>query len=64
MIYLAKGTLPWYDIVAKTPEKLNEGIAKKKCEIQWDQLCKDMPQEMYEYFKYVGGLSFTKQPNY
>ena len=63
-IYLYKGELPWSNIKANSIDELLEITSELKEKIKIENLCKNMPKEMYLYMKYVKNLQFKETPNY
>lgn len=63
IIYCAKGKLPWQGI--KTEANLRaKAIARKKIKTPLDQLCLDIPSEIYQYMKISRDLGFDEAPDY
>lgn len=62
LLFFLKGSLPWQGI--KGGVQQYEKIYEKKIEITIEALCKDLPNEIYEYFKYVKNLMFDDKPDY
>ena len=65
IIFFMKGKLPWDNFNQKYNEKelYLKTYAMKKY-IPVERLCKGLPIEMEEYFKYVRNLKFQEEPNY
>ena len=59
-----KGDLPWEHI--KSNKEINKYykiyMMKKNLPIQ--QLCKGLPIQIYNFLKYVKGLTFAEQPDF
>ena len=64
LIHLFKQQLPWDNINSQNIKELNKKLYEIKCHISIDNLCKDLPNEMKEYMKYVKSLKFEEEPNY
>ena len=64
MIFLMKGTLPWYGITPLKGESLNEKILEAKLLTSYESLCSGLPDEFVEYFKIVRNLQFEDEPPY
>ena len=65
ILYFMKGKLPWEHLNQKFNEKelyIKTYAMKKYMPIE--RLCKGLPSEMEEYFKYVRNLKFQEEPNY
>ncbi|PXF46158.1 Casein kinase I [Gracilariopsis chorda] len=64
LVYLYRGFLPWQGI--KTPNKKQKyaRIKDRKMNISLRELCRDMPSQMVEYFRYVRRLEFEARPDY
>ncbi|CAD8152447.1 unnamed protein product [Paramecium pentaurelia] len=64
IIYMYKGTLPWqtYHNVAEKDKTKMVGQIKQQTQIE--ELCKDCPQEFYQYFQYVKQLQYKSTPDY
>ena len=67
IIYLAKKSLPWSDIVDNLKENKKEQMKKilvKKIKTTPEELCLGLPLEFAEYIKYCRKLEFEDDPNY
>ena len=63
-VYFLKGELPWQGVVARSkPEKYSK-IMEKKLNVSVDLLCKGLPEEFINSFKYIKNLRFDESPNY
>ena len=65
IIFFMKGELPWEHLNLKYNEKdlyLKTYAMKKYMPVE--RLCKGLPPEMQDYFKYVRNLKFQEKPNY
>ncbi len=64
LFYVRKGELPWQGLSgANTKEKYRK-IRKRKRRTSFSELCKDMPSQFIDYFRYVKGLEFEERPDY
>ena len=63
-IFLAKGKLPWSKIKITTLEEVLNKTFEIRINTSIDILCKDLPEEMILYVKYVENLLFDEEPNY
>ena len=63
-IFLHTGELPWSRIKATTIDDMIDKIIDIKEKTSLDDLCKNMPNEMYLYLKYVRNLIFNQKPDY
>lgn len=63
-LYFLRGSLPWQGIKAASDVQKYELIGMKKQETPVEDLCKDLPNQLAEYFNYVRGLSFEDAPDY
>lgn len=64
MIFLIKGTLPWFGISPSKGESINEKILEAKLLTSYESLCEGLPNEFIEYFKIVRNLQFDDEPPY
>lgn len=63
-IYLTTGYLPWSSIKYKNPEEMIDKTRQLKQNTSLEELCKDMPKEIFIYMKYVRELKFEEKPDY
>ena len=63
-IFLLTGELPWSRIKATTIDDMIEKIIDIKEKTSIEDLCKNIPNEMYLYLKYVRNLIFDQKPDY
>ena len=64
IIYLYQGFLPWSNLKCKD---LYQGlciIKKLKLKFTNEELCKDLPKEIYDYMNYVKNMNFNDNPDY
>ena len=64
LIYLAKGSLPWQGLKAKTKIEKYDKIKETKVNTSFDQLCKGLPEEFLQYLNYCHSLKFEENPDY
>lgn len=64
LVYLFKGSLPWQGIRVANKKQKYAKIRDRKQNISLRELCKDMPSQMVEYFRYVRRLEFEDRPDY
>lgn len=64
LIFFYKGTLPWQGLSAKSKEEKYEKISNIKKTISIKELCKGLPYQFENYFKYCYNLKFSEKPNY
>ncbi len=64
LVYLFKGKLPWQGLRASNKDEKYRMIGKQKQKISLRKLCKDMPRQFVDYFRYVKGLAFEEHPDY
>ena len=64
LVYLFKKQLPWQNIKTKDKKKRHKLISKIKENINVDELCKDLPNELITYFNYIKNLEFDEKPLY
>ena len=63
-IFLLTGELPWSRIKATTIDDMIEKIIDIQEKTSIEDLCKNIPNEMYLYLKYVRNLIFDQKPDY
>merc|ERR1712196_156844 len=64
LIYFLRGSLPWQGLKGSTKSKRSKNIFNVKRNTSLEQLCKDLPREIYSYMKYCRLLRFTQMPDY
>lgn len=64
LVYLYKGALPWQGIRVANKKQKYAKIREKKQNVSLRELCKDMPSQMIDYFRYVRRLDFEDRPDY
>ena len=65
LLFFMKGKLPWQNLNKNFKEKeiYFKTYAMKKF-MPIEKLCKGLPTEMEEYFKYIKTMKFQEEPNY
>lgn len=64
LVYLFKGSLPWQGIRVANKRQKYTKIREKKQTIPLRDLCRDMPYQIVDYFRYVRRLDFEDRPDY
>lgn len=64
LVYLYKGALPWQGIRVANKKQKYAKIREKKQNMSPRELCKDMPYQMVDYFRYVRRLAYEDRPDY
>lgn len=64
LVHLLKGDLPWLGLKARSKRSKHKLIGRRKIETSDEDLCKDLPGEFCEYFRYCRSLSFDQRPDY
>jgi len=64
LIYFINGSLPWQNIKAKTKNEKYKLILEKKLSTSYEELCKNMPNELIGFIQYIKSLNFEEKPNY
>lgn len=64
LVYLYKGQLPWQGLRAANKKQKYAKISEKKQRTTSHELCRDMPSQVLEYFRYVKNLRFEDEPDY
>ena len=71
ILFVFKGKLPWdlenlenLDLMNLNQKEIYLKTYRMKKFIPTEKLCKDCPQELEEYFKYIRSLKFEEEPNY
>jgi serine/threonine protein kinase len=64
LIFFLKGELPWQGLKGSTKSKRSKQIFNVKKNTSLIDLCKDLPNEFFEYMKYCRLLRFNQKPNY
>ena len=68
LVYLARGQLPWEkeQLLAncKSQKEIFEKVLEMKEKTSMKELCKDLPDEIFQYLNYCKQLSFEEEPDY
>ena len=64
IIFFMKGDLPWEHIKSNNEINKYYKIYMMKKNLPVQQLCKGLPIQIYNFLKYVKGLTFEEQPDY
>ncbi len=64
LVYLFKGTLPWFDLEGTNKKQKYFKIMELKRDLIYEEFCKEMPSEFVDYFKYTRALQFDQAPDY
>jgi casein kinase I family protein HRR25 len=64
IIYLYQGFLPWSEYKCKEMFQLLDKIRNLKLKITNEELCKNLPKEIYDYMNYVKNMNFDDNPDY
>ena len=63
-IYLLTGNLPWKGMRGKNNKSTQEIIYQKKKNTSLEELCKNLPKEIFIYMTYCRNLKFYEKPDY
>ena len=64
ILFFLTGSLPWQINIKNNDRELYLQTYKMKKYMPIEKLCRDLPNEIYDYFKYVKGLKFQEEPDY
>ena len=64
LIYFMKGKLPWENLKYTNKKEKVQIIFEKKKKITCEQLCKNLPNIIFNYIKSTRLLRFKEKPNY
>ena len=64
IIYFFKGSLPWQNLKIKSRTERFNKINQMKKKIDYKDLCKNLPEEIYNLGIYIKNLKFEEEPNY
>ena len=64
LVYLARGTLPWQNLISDSKDAKYGNIFKMKQNIKEEVLCEGLPLEFNISLKYIKTLQFEENPNY
>ena len=64
IIYFFRGNLPWQNLKIKSRQERFDRINYLKKNISYKILCKNLPQELYNFGTYIKRLKFEEDPDY
>ena len=64
IIYFFRGNLPWQNLKIKSRQERFNRINYLKKNISYKILCKNLPQELYNFGTYIKRLKFEEDPDY
>jgi len=64
IIYFMLGSLPWQGLAGANKNEKYQKISQMKINTSAEVLCRDLPQEFYEYLAYCKALKFEQEPDY
>lgn len=64
ILYFFRGSVPWQNLKIKSRNERFKKINEIKKKINYEILCKDLPEEFLEFAKYIKHLNFEEEPNY
>ena len=64
IIYFFRGDVPWQNLKIKSRNERFKKINEIKKKVNYKILCKNLPEEVYNFGIYVKNLKFEEQPNY
>ena len=64
IIYFFRGNLPWQNLKIKSRQERFNQINYLKKNISYKILCKNLPQELYNFGTYIKHLKFEEDPDY
>ena len=64
LMYFLRGELPWQGLKVRSKEDRYKKILEKKKEITSSELCRNYPQEFYQYVEYTKNLEYEENPDY
>ena len=64
IIYFFRGNLPWQNLKIKSRQERFNRINYLKKNISYKILCKNLPQELYNFGTYIKHLKFEEDPDY
>ena len=64
IIYFFRGNLPWQNLKIKSRQERFNQINYLKKNISYKILCKNLPQELYNFGTYIKRLKFEEDPDY
>lgn len=64
IVFIAKGKLPWSELVARDPPPSHEEVLAMKKRINAEQFFENMPKEFLDLWSHFKSLSFSTEPDY
>ena len=64
IIYFFRGNVPWQNLKIKSRAERFNKINEIKKYINYKELCKNLPEEVYNFGIYIKNLKFEQEPNY
>ena len=64
LIYFLKGELPWQGLGFDNKFEKDQMIMNCKLKIHSEELCSELPLEIYNIFEYIRNLDFYDDPDY
>ena len=64
LMYFLRGELPWQGLKVNNKEDRYKKILEKKKETSSSELCRNYPQEFYQYVEYTKNLEYEENPDY
>jgi len=64
LMYFLRGELPWQGLRVKSKEDRYKRILEKKKETTSEELCKNFPNEFFQYVEYTKSLEYEENPDY
>ena len=64
ILYFFRGSVPWQNLKIKSRSERFNKINEIKKKIDYKYLCKNLPEEVYNFGVYVKNLKFEQEPNY
>ena len=64
LIWLLKGTLPWWNEPGDDDDQVQRNIYAKKRDISPSELCEGIPREFEEFLRDVQALGYDQEPEY
>ena len=64
IIYFFRGNLPWQNLKIKSRQERFNKINEIKKNVNYKILCKNLPEELYNFGMYIKHLKFEEDPDY
>jgi len=64
LMYFLRGNLPWQGLKVRSKDDRYKKILEKKKATTTEELCKDFPQEFFDYVDYTRNLGYEDNPDY